>query len=109
MADGSNKSTNEHLTAVLREDAARVACARTRELLVTALGLLDATDRSPEEAGARSMRIACLRDELRETVDMYAKTMRAMGELPERVIIAVKAIVDSAVSDVFCQGNSGPQ
>jgi hypothetical protein len=109
MADRLSDSTNEHLFAVFLEDAARVARGRAHELAMAALILLNDSDRNPEEASARAKRIACVRDELRGAVDTYTRTMQAMGEPPERVIVAVKTMVDSAVSDLFLEGKPRPQ
>ena len=91
------------------QDVARVARERARELTVTALRLLLDLDPSSEEAASRCARAAAIRDKLREIVDTHARTMRAMGEPPERVIIVIKAVVDSAVSDLCQEGKSSPQ
>lgn len=109
MMDGFDVPMSHQPAGDSAPDVAGVARERARELTVTALRLLLDLDASPEEMASRRARAASIRDELREIVDTHARTMRAMGEPPERVIIVIKAVVDSAVSHLCQEGKSSPQ
>ena len=90
-------------------DLARVARERVREVTLAALRFLDDDASRVDAADATGAGTTRVREELRLTVDVYAKTMRALGEPPERVIITVKSVIDAAVSDLLDEGKQSLQ
>jgi hypothetical protein len=88
-------------------DLARVARERVREVLLSALKFLEddaSLVNAAEVRPTRPTRATRVREELRLTLDVYAKTMRALGEPADRVIVTVKSVVDAAVAELVDEG-----
>lgn len=92
-----------------QRDLARVARERVREVTLATLRVLDDDTSRVDAADATRERATRVREDLRLTVDVYAKTMRALGEPAERVIVTVKSVVDAAVSDLLDEGKQSLQ
>jgi hypothetical protein len=97
--DGPSLLESERRETV--RNAANAARERARALVARALSLQAAASLTAARSTELSVEANAVRDELREGVVAHARSAFLRGELPEALVIDVKAMVEDAAREAF--------